>query len=355
MEAVIIAGGFGSRLRPLTDRRPKHLLPVAGVPFLVHQLTKLAAAGVGHVVLATSYRATEFRPVLGDGSDFDLALSYLHEPEPLGTGGAIRNAAAALRTGASDQPVVVLNGDTLSGHDIAAQVVAFAATDADLSLHLVAVADPRPFGCVVTDASGRVMEFAEKSPRPLSSQINAGCYVFRREIMTDIAPGRVVSVERETFPEMLRRGRRVVAHLESAYWLDVGTPATLVQASTDLVRGIATSTAYRHPPADRLVHETATVDEAAVITGGSVIGRGATVSAGAVVDGSVLLPCVRIDSDAQLVASAVGEGARIGAGSQVHEAVVGDEAVIGAGCVLMPGVRIGCGAVIADGTQAGAD
>ncbi|MGI8675715.1 MAG: sugar phosphate nucleotidyltransferase [Nocardioidaceae bacterium] len=350
MDAVIIAGGFGSRLRPLTDRRPKHLLPVAGVPFLVHQLTKLAAAGVGHVVLATSYRAAEFRPVLGDGSDFGLTLSYLREPEPLGTGGAIRNAVAALSTGAADQPVVVLNGDTLSGHDIAAQVSAFAAADADVSLHLVSVADPRPYGCVVTDEAGRVTAFAEKSPWPLSSQINAGCYVFRREIMTDIAPGRVVSVERETFPEMLRRGRWVVAHLESAYWLDVGTPATLVQASTDLVRGIAISPAYRLPPADRLVHETAAVDDAARITGGSVIGPGSMVAAGAVVEGSVLLPDVRIDSDAVLVASAVGEGARIGAGSRLREAVVGDGAMVGAGCRIMPGVRIARGAVIADGT-----
>ena len=140
MEAVIIAGGFGTRLRPLTDRRPKHLLPVGGVPFLAHQLAKLSAAGVEHVVLATSYRAEEFRPVFGDGSAYGLSVTYVREDEPLGTGGAIRNAASALHS-RPDEPVVVLNGDQLSGHDIPTQVAAFFAAYADVSLHLVEVFD----------------------------------------------------------------------------------------------------------------------------------------------------------------------------------------------------------------------
>lgn len=354
MEAVIIAGGLGSRLRPLTDRRPKHLLPVGGVPFLAHQLTKLAAADVSHVVLATSYHAEEFRPAFGDGSQFGLSLSYVREPEPLGTGGAIRHAAAALDAAAAE-PVIVLNGDQLSGHDIPAQVAAFLASAADVSLLLVEVADARPYGCVVTAGSGRVTAFAEKSSQPPTLQVNAGCYVFRRAVIDEIPAGQVVSVERETFPAMLLQGRAVVAHVESAYWLDIGTPATLVQASIDLVRGIAPSPAYRHAPADMLVQEDAEVDVSAVTRGGSVVGRGAVVAAGAVVDGSVLFPGVRIDAGAVLVDSVIGEGARVGAESQLRSAAVGDEAEVGARCLLAPGVRIGCGAVIADGTHTSAE
>ncbi len=156
-EAVIVAGGFGTRMLPLTERRPKHLLEVGGVPFLDHQVTKLAAAGVEHVVLATSYRADLFRPVLGDGERFGVRISYVTEDEPLGTAGAIRNVAAAL----SDDPdgaVVILNGDVLSGHDLAAQLADFErprdGRPVDVSLHLVEVPDARAFGCVPTDDRG---------------------------------------------------------------------------------------------------------------------------------------------------------------------------------------------------------
>src|SRR5919206_4394940 len=150
-EAVIVAGGFGTRMLPLTERRPKHLLEVGGVPFLEHQLSKLAAAGVEHVVLATSYHADMFAPTLGDGSRHGLRLSYVQEEEPLGTGGAIRNVADALDP-EPDHAVVVLNGDVLSGHDLRAQLADFdtdrSGRRVDVSLHLVEVDDARAFGCV---------------------------------------------------------------------------------------------------------------------------------------------------------------------------------------------------------------
>ena len=237
-EAVLIAGGFGTRLLPLTEHRPKHLLEVGGVPFLEHQLGRLAAAGVQHVVLATSYRAELFEPVLGDGRRWGLRLDYVQEVEPLGTGGAIRNVAAAL----GDDPegaVVVLNGDVLSGHDLGAQLRDFQAPrdgrPVDVSLHLVEVEDARAFGCVPTDAGGRVTGFFEKSEHPVSRQVNAGCYVFRRRVVDEIPTGRAVSVERETFPGLVSGGALVVGHVENAYWRDVGNPAALVAASVDLV------------------------------------------------------------------------------------------------------------------------
>ena len=175
-EAVIVAGGFGTRMLPLTERRPKHLLEVGGVPFLEHQVTKLAAAGVEHVVLATSYHAELFEPVLGRGERFGVRLTYVTEDVPLGTAGAIRNVADAL----GDDPegaVVVLNGDVLSGHDLAAQLDDFGrARDGqvvDVSLHLVEVPDARAFGCVPTDPDGRVQAFVEKSDDPVTTSREA--------------------------------------------------------------------------------------------------------------------------------------------------------------------------------------
>ena len=243
-EAVIVAGGFGTRLLPLTTRRPKHLLEVGGVPFLEHQVSRLAAAGVGHVVLATSYRADLFEPVLGDGSRWGTRISYVQEDEPLGTGGAIRNFAAVL--GADpDGAVVVLNGDVLSGHDLAAQLADFDTPrdgrPVDVSLHLVEVEDARPFGCVPTDEAGRVTAFVEKSEHPVTRQVNAGCYVFRRRVVDTIPRGRVVSVERETFPGLVEHDAVVVGYVENAYWRDVGTPEALVATPSTRSREAATS------------------------------------------------------------------------------------------------------------------
>jgi mannose-1-phosphate guanylyltransferase len=347
VEAVILAGGRGSRLWPLTAHRPKHLLPVAGVPFLVHQLTKLAAAGVDHVVLATSYRATDFEPVLGDGSDIGVTLTYVTEVEPLGTGGGLRHASTALRA-APDDPVVVLNGDQLSGHDVAAQVAGLHDSGADGSLHLVEVSDPAAYGSVPTDQNGRVVAFLEKSPEPVSNQINAGCYVLRRRVIDAIPTDRVVSIERDTFPGLLDDGRWLVGYLESAYWRDVGTPESLVEASCDLVRGLATSPAYSRAPDERLI-EAARVAQPELATGGSAIGPGARVDDDVMVDRSVVLAGASIASGARIVESVVGRGARFGSRSRVHRAAVGDAAAIGSDCELLAGVRVACGAVLADG------
>ncbi len=345
MEAVVLAGGLGTRLLPLTERRPKHLLPVGGVPFVAHQLAKLASAGVDRVVLATSYRGEEFRPVLGDGTRFGLELCYVREAEPLGTGGAIRHAAEMLQSG-RDEPVVVLNGDVLSAHDLATQVERLQAVGADASLHLVGVADPRPFGAVPTAPDGRVTGFVEKSPEPVCDQVNAGCYVLRRAVIDAIPPGRVVSVERETFPALLGTGHLVVGYREDSYWLDVGTPAALVCASCDLVSGAATSPAHGAAPADQLVQDGADVDASARVGGGSVVGTGAVVAAGAVVAGSVVMPGARVGADAAVVASALGFGARVGAGARLHGCAVGDDAVVSPGAELERGARVACGAVV---------
>jgi mannose-1-phosphate guanylyltransferase len=334
VEAVLISGGFGTRMLPLTERRPKHLLSVGGVPFVEHQLTKLAAVGVEHVVLATSYRAELFRPVLGDGERFGLRLTYVQEEEPLGTAGAIRNVASALRD-EPDGAVVILNGDVLSGHDLRSQLDDFETARAgrrvDVSLHLVEVPDARAFGCVPTDATGRVTAFVEKSNNPVTNQVNAGCYVFRRDVIDRIPAGRVVSVDRETFPALVAEGAVVIGYVENAYWRDVGSPAALVGASKDLV--LASATARVHP----------TASVRGLVDGGSVVDAGATVEVGARVSGSVVMAGAVVREGAVVVDSVVGPGAVVGAGAKLERVTVGDDAVVSDGAVPEPDSRIDCG------------
>src|SRR5262249_33475171 len=166
LEAIMLVGGKGTRLRPLTLSAPKPLLPTAGVPFLAHQLARAAESGITHVVLATSYRAEMFAAAFGDGAGVGLSIDYVHESQPRGTGGGIRNTASLLRS-APDDPIVVLNGDILSAHDVPAQVDLHRKTDAAVTLHLVEVDDPGRYGCVPTDAAGRVTAFLEKTPHPV--------------------------------------------------------------------------------------------------------------------------------------------------------------------------------------------
>jgi len=323
VEAIIVAGGLGTRMLPLTVHRPKHLLPVGGVPFVVHQLAKLSAAGIERVVLATSYYADQFQPMLGDGSAWGLELVYVREAEPLGTGGAIRNAARHLLSVAAD-PVVILNGDILSGHSISDQLISHRSHDAEVTLHLVEVDDATAYGCVPTDTGGAVTAFVEKSEMPASRQINAGCYIFARGVIEEMPAGRVLSVEREAFPSMLAEGRRVRGYAEAAYWRDVGTPSALCQASADLVLVRVSSSAYAAEPADRWISETAEVDQSAVITGGSSIGAGAVIGAATLVEGSVVDSGARIGEGTQAVDSVVGEGASVGPGVVLHNGAVAD-------------------------------
>ncbi|MEU1157367.1 NDP-sugar synthase, partial [Streptomyces sp. NPDC005918] len=254
-EAILLVGGQGTRLRPVTVHTPKPMVPAAGVPFLAHQLARLKAAGVEHVVMATCYLAEVFEPHFGDGSAYGLRLEYVIEDEPLGTGGAIRNAAARL-TGAGEAPVLVLNGDILSGVDIRGLIDGHVRRDADVTLHLTRVDDPRAFGLVPTDGHGRVLAFTEKpqtAEEIVTDQINAGAYVFRRSVIDTIPRGRAVSVERETFPALLASGAYLHGQVEDTYWLDLGRPEALVQASADLVRGVITSPALPGEHGESLV------------------------------------------------------------------------------------------------------
>src|ERR1700750_3252935 len=212
LEAIVLVGGQGTRLRPLTLSAPKPLLPTAGVPFLAHLLTWAAAGGVTHVVLATCYKAEMFAAVLGDGGEFGLSIDYVQEEQPLDTAGGIRKAAPSLSGRRPADPGGVLDSDILSGHDLTAQIDLHVKTDAAVTLHLVEVADPSRFGVVPTDETGRVPAFLEKKPAPGTNRTNAGWYVFRREVIDQIPAGRRGAVGRETFPGLIEGGALVMGY-----------------------------------------------------------------------------------------------------------------------------------------------
>ena len=307
--AILLVGGFGTRLMPLTKNTPKPMLTVAGVPVTEHQLAMAKAAGITEIVLATSYLSEVFTPYFGDGSKWGMRIKYAVEKEPLGTGGAIRNAAKLLGT---NESVVILNGDVLSSHNLSEQIRQHEAHDADVTLHLTQVEDARAFGCVPTDGDGRVTAFLEKMENPLTNQINAGCYVFNPRIISTIPLDTVVSVERETFPQLVDSGAKVFGYLENAYWLDIGTPRALLKASIDIVTRSG----------QFLAMAGSTIDPTAVITGGSCIGPNSSVGAGAVIDGSIIEAGCVVGLNARITDSFVATGAKVDNGAKITSSCV---------------------------------
>lgn len=344
VDAVVLVGGRGTRLRPLTVGTPKPMLPTANFPFLSHLLARIKAAGINHVVLGTSYKAEVFEQYFGDGSDFGLDIEYVVEKEALGTGGGIRNVLDHVHA----DTVMVFNGDVLASTDLNAILKTHHDKDADLTMHLVRVSDPRAFGCVPTDDDGRVSAFLEKTEDPPTDQINAGCYVFNRSVIADIPAGRVVSVEREVFPGLLSAGARVMGHVDSSYWRDMGRPSDFVQGSSDLVRGIAYSPLLEGKTGESLVDPSAGIAGGVILVGGTVVGRGCEVGAGSRIDDSVIFDGVTIEPGAVVRNSIIAAGARIGANVRMQDCVIGEGASIGARCELQGGMRVWPGVSIPD-------
>ena len=297
---ILLVGGFGTRLKPLTDEYPKPMLPVAGLPVTEHQILAAKKAGIHTLVLATSYLAEIFTPYFGDGSKWGMKILYAVEKEPLGTGGAIANAAQLL---GRDEPIVIFNGDVLSRHSIADQIAFHESKQADATLHLIDVADARAFGCVPTDTDGRVTAFLEKMDNPVTNSINAGCYIFNPAIIDQIPLGKVVSVERETFPGLVASGRPVYGYKEQSYWLDVGTPAALFKGSRDLIAG------------DFQAMPGTTIAPDATIIGGTSIGTGCAIASGATLDDCIVGDGVTIGAGAQLSHCFIAHGTEIAPGT----------------------------------------
>ena len=323
MQALVLVGGFGTRLQPLTLTTPKQMLPIVGRPMIEHVVEHLAAHGVTEVVLSLGFAPEAFQEAYPDGQCAGMPLHYAIEPEPLDTAGAVR--FAALDAGIDDT-FLVLNGDVLTGLDVSALVERHNSFGAQGTLHLTPVDDPSRYGVVPTDTDGRVLGFVEK-PAPGTAPtnwINAGTYVFEPTVLDHIAAGRRVSVEREVFPALAETGR-LFAWESADYWIDTGTPATYLQAQLDFLDG-------RRGPALCGSDETATVDG---IVERSEIGANCVVETGAVVRNSVLLAGAHAAAGAVIEGSIVGWGATVGAGATVRNlSVVGHGAKVPAGEAL---------------------
>ena len=302
---ILLVGGMGTRLKPLTNQTPKPMLPVAGLPVTERQLLAAKKAGINTVILATSYLSEVFTPYFGDGSKWGMKLLYAIEDQPLGTGGAIRNAAALVNFVDSKEEFVIFNGDVLSGHNIAAQLDFHRRNQADATLHLIEVADARAFGCVPTDANGRVLDFLEKMEHPVTNAINAGCYIFNSSVISQIPEDTVVSIERETFPKLVKSGRPVFGYNEQSYWLDIGTPAALFQGSRDIVG------------TEFLAGAGSKIGEGSVVTGGSSIGQGSTIGANCRITNSIIGDGVDIGDNCVIADSFILHNSQLAADSEI--------------------------------------
>jgi mannose-1-phosphate guanylyltransferase len=324
MRAVVLVGGFGTRLRPLTYTTPKPMLPVCHRPVIEHLIAGLARGGVTEVTLALGFKPETFTEAYPDGTCAGVTLRYAVEPEPLDTAGAIRFAA---EQSGIDDTFVVVNGDVLTDLDVAALVSFHRAHGAEATVHLIPVADPSAFGVVETDAEGHVLSFVEK-PAPgeaPSNLVNAGTYVLETSVLDRIGAGRKVSIEREVFPQLVEAGT-LFAMPSDVYWVDTGKPEIYRQANLDLLdgrRASALPVVGVHP--DALVAASAQVEH-------SVVGPGARVEEGATVRDSVLLPDAIVERDADVTASIV--AGRVGAGASLLDVVVGAEGVVAAGATL---------------------
>jgi mannose-1-phosphate guanylyltransferase len=351
VKAVVLVGGEGTRLRPLTYSTPKSLLPIVNQAFLERQLTWLAHHGVDEVVLSLGYLPDAFESHFPDGRFGDLKLRYAVEDHPLGTAGAIRFASRGI-----DERIVVCNGDVLTTLDLDALVGFHDARGAEATIHLTRVEDPSAFGVVPTRDDGEVVAFVEKPPKGVAPTdwINAGTYVLEPSVLERIPERLTVSIERETFPRMLEDPSRLYAMTSNAYWIDIGTPEKYLQAHGDVLRAVlgrvpAPGARERSPgvwvqgdahiddqariEAPTLLGDGAVVGAGARVVG-SVLGAGSAVAGGARVMRSVLHPGAHLDADAEAIDSVVGEGAVVGAG-----AIASDHTIMGAGSELGAGAR----------------
>lgn len=319
MRAVILVGGFGTRLRPLTFTIPKPLLPVANVRLLEHVIAGLGSAGITEVVLALGFKPEPFIAAFPDGTCAGIALHYAVEPEPMDTAGAIGFAA---RHAGIDDTFLVVNGDVLTDLDVSTLIEFHRAHDAEGTIHLIPVDDPSQYGVVETDADGYVQRFVEK-PKPgesSSNVVNAGTYVLEPTVLDRIEEGKPLSIERVVFPAMAAE-RRLVAMATNDYWIDTGRPETYLAANLDLIDGTRSRILASVAPQSR-------IDGSAVITH-SVVGENCSIGAGAIVVDSVLLPGSSVGAGARVERSTVMGAVQDGA--HVTRSVIGADGVVPAG------------------------
>ncbi len=335
MQALVLAGGEGTRLRPLTLTVPKPAMPLAGRPFLTFMLDWLAGHGVNEAILSCGYRSDGVRRVLGDIYE-GMRLRYVIEEEPLGTAGPVRLAADE---GVLADRFLVLNGDTLTDFDLSAELTQHESTGAQGTLALIAVEDTASYGVVPTGEDGRVIEFLEKIEDPPTNRINAGAYVLDASVAERIEPGRSVSFEREVFPAMAAEGV-LYGYMAEGYWIDIGTPERYLEATYDLLAGRVESPLQPRDETGSLIYA-GSITSGARIGPQSVVGSHCVVGEGSVVQRSVLHESVRVGRDCHVESAVLAEGVRLGDGAQVRErAIVGAGAILGEGAVVEADARV---------------
>jgi mannose-1-phosphate guanylyltransferase len=346
MDAVILVGGEGTRLRPLTLAQPKSMLPLVDRPFLAYPFQQLRRAGVDRVILSCGYLPDAIQATFGhDGGAFvdGLRIEYAVEPAPLDTAGAIRFAAA----GRVSETFLVLNGDVLSDFDLGSLVARHKATGARATIALTPVEDPSRYGLVRTAADGSVLGFLEK-PKPEeidTNLINAGAYVLEPDVLDAIAPDRRVNIEREIFPALIGRG--LYAHAMDGYWVDIGTPASYLAAHAHLLDSMAQVASDADVADDAELVEPVWIGPGARVASGArigpwaAVGAGAVVGEGSVVEGAVVHDEAWLAEGCRVLRSVVGAGATLGAGCDFDElAMVGADVEVAGGTVLREGARL---------------
>jgi len=353
MKAVILVGGEGTRLRPLTCNTTKAMVPILNKPFLEHLLGYLKGHGITDIILAMSYLPQGIKSYFGDGARLGVSLSYLVEEEPMGTAGAVKNAEGYL-----DESFLMLNGDVFTDLDITAMIDFHRRRKAVATIAVTPVDDPTAYGLIETNADGRITRFLEKPTREevTTNTINAGIYVLEPDILAKIPPGKKVSIERETFQQLLAGQEAMYAYSSTAYWLDMGTPEKYLRLNHDLLlcrapslfkagRGVQTAGSQIDPSATIeapvLIGEGCVIGPGVTVKGPAVIGPGCKVEEGAAIEGAVLWNNVSVGRKAIARNCIAASHSEIHEGSEVPDnCVLGDRAVVGKGSKLPQSTRI---------------
>ena len=342
----MLAGGEGTRLRPLTLTTPKPVMPLAGRPFLSFMLDWVHSHGVDEVILSCGFMSDAVKSVLGDIYE-GMRLRHVIEDEPLGTGGPVR---LAYEEGLLEERLLVLNGDVLTDIDLTAELEQHEATGARTTLALYPVEDTSSYGVVPTAEDGQVTEFIEKGGGEApTNRINAGAYVIERDVVESIPSGRAVSFEREVFPTLVGNG--LYGYEAAGYWIDIGTPERYLEATWDLLAGTPHSTLPPRDETGSLVYENCLL-AGAHVGPQSVLGRHCSVGTDARVERSVLHERVHVGADAAVIESVLAEGVRVGQRARVGpDAMVGAKAIIEADAVVGRDARIEPGATVSAASE----
>jgi len=343
MKAVILVGGLGTRLRPLSINTPKAMMPVVNTPFLEYVIRRLSRHNVSHIVLAISHLPQPIMDCLGDGSRFGIRIDYTIEEKALGTAGAVKNAAKYL-----DAPFLALNGDVFTDLDITRMAAVHKQHRAMITIALTPVEDPSSYGLIETDNHGRIRRFLEK-PKPeeiTTNMINAGTYILEPEVLEHIPPDTNFSFEHDVFPPLLQKGKPVYAFPSDCYWMDIGTPQKYHQLNRDLLGG--RSNQYNINPDNRVViGRNSKVHPSANIMQPAVIGEDCTLAEDVVVEDSIIWDNVGIGAGAVIRRSIIADNCRIGEGCVIEDSVIADNVTLAAGykaesgAKIWPGTRLG--------------